>query len=83
MRGRAIRRHHMERMKQKITKMVRDIWQDRRLIEDESWMTWERRKGIMAKTRQPCSCSMCGHRRRWEGKTFQEKKHEDSWKDAA
>ena len=30
--------------------------------------------GMKRKTQTPCSCFMCGHRRKWEGLTMQERK---------
>ena len=34
----------------------------------------DRMVGRLRKTRVPCSCFMCGHRRKWEGETIQERK---------
>ena len=34
----------------------------------------ERTRGIFRKTQCTCSCWMCGHRRKWEGETVQEKR---------
>src|SRR5690349_15719797 len=35
---------------------------------------WRQSFNILIKTRTPCSCPMCGHRREHLGKTYQEQK---------
>ena len=56
----------------------------RRLFNDPShWaqhtdpQSRERVVGMLRKTRKPCSCWMCGHRRRYEGPTIQELRQGD------
>jgi hypothetical protein len=46
---------------------------------ERNWYGWQtniadrdRIKGILRDTRHPCSCFMCGHRRRWEGPAIRE-----------
>ena len=72
--SRAERRHHHERM---IDKVKNFYW----LQADKYWGTEEsRQKHIrkMAETRQPCSCHMCGNPRRMlKEKTMQEKRFEE------
>ena len=69
--SRAERRHHHERMIDK----VKYFWH---LQADKYWGTEEsRQKHIrqMAETRQPCSCHVCGNpRKHWKEKTIQEKR---------
>lgn len=38
------------------------------------WHLWGFKDMRMVYTRKPCSCWMCGHRRRLEGLTYQERK---------
>ncbi len=70
MRTRAERRHHHERMKQKVSKFH---WIKRWFWGEESREQHIRR---MAETRTPCSCHMCGNPRRHQKDklTMQEKR---------
>jgi len=63
---RAYRRHHLERIKRRVRDYFGGVLQgDRRHI------------GILARTRVPCSCHMCGNPRRWERKlTLKEQRTE-------
>ena len=36
---------------------------------------WRHSFNTLIKTRVPCSCMMCGNRRKWDGETRQEKIH--------
>jgi hypothetical protein len=61
MKSRAIRRHHMIRLKKKYSKYY------------GGYAKTERQIGRLYQTPTPCSCLMCGNRRKWEGITRQEK----------
>jgi len=61
----AIRRHHMERIKQKVRKMLRWRLPEREVIDKQV--------GILTNTRCPCSRECCGNpRRHFEELTRQE-----------
>jgi|GEM_PF-2348946 len=47
---------------------------DPRVTSDFSSDEIKRLLGIYRKTRKPCSCWMCGSRRKYEGPTIKEKK---------
>lgn len=66
---RALRRHQCERIKAKRKSYHTGPHQglDAR--------TNARRLGIVAHTAKPCSCWMCGHARRHNGPTIQERRH--------
>lgn len=74
MRGKAIRRHHYQRLKRRRKRYwsgpigsnptVRYAW------------TEDQRLGFLATTPQNCSCRGCGNQRKWEGPTRQERKAE-------
>lgn len=69
MRSRAERRHHHERMLNKVKKF--GLYQNYFWSEEEK----EEHQRKMAETRKPCSCHMCGNpRKHWKDKTMQEKK---------
>lgn len=55
MKSRAMRRHHEERIKQRVLKYYGGVFS-----------TDARRTGIIARSRKLCSCFMCGNPRRWE-----------------
>lgn len=55
----AIRRHHVERIKQKVRKMLR-FWPPEREVTDKE-------VGFLANTRCPCSKECCGNPRRYFG----------------
>ena len=62
MKSRAVRRHHEERIKRRVREYYGGAFKHD-----------ERRVGIVAGTRQLCSCRMCGNPRKWLGeKTIQE-----------
>lgn len=59
--SRAIRRHHAARLKRA-----------RRFYFASDNRTDPRRLGMVLQTPAPCSCSMCGNRRRYIGRTIAE-----------
>lgn len=70
--SRAERRHHHERMKNKVSKFH---WIKKWFGSNESREDHIRK---MAETRKPCSCYMCGNpRKHWKDKTLQEKKFDE------
>lgn len=75
--SRAERRHHHDRMKQKVSKFY---WIKNWFGTEESREEHIRQ---MAETRKPCSCLMCGNpRKHWKDKTMQEKRFEEKiWSD--
>jgi hypothetical protein len=75
--SRADRRHHHDRMKQKVSKFY---WIKKWFGTEESREEHIRQ---MAETRKPCSCYMCGNpRKHWKDKTMQEKRFEEKiWSD--
>jgi hypothetical protein len=65
MKSRAIRRHHEERIKRRVREYYGGAFRHDR-----------RRVGIIADSRQLCSCRMCGNPRKWlDEKTLQERRH--------
>lgn len=68
MRGRAFRRHHERRIKEKVKKFVS------RWLHGDELANNPRFIGRLAKTPHPSSCRGCGHQRKWEGKTIQEQR---------
>lgn len=72
MRSRAFRRHHHDRMLNKVKDF--DMYQNDFWSEEEKLQ--HQRK--MAETRKPCSCHMCGNPRKvFKEKTLQEKKFDE------
>lgn len=69
MKSRSLRRHHAERIKQRIRKQR---------IHCYSWLSNlddPRQVGRLAHTRKPCSCWMCGNPRRYFNEpTWREKR---------
>jgi len=59
----AIRRHHLERIKRKVRKMLR-----RWLPEQANDEITDKEVGVLANTRCPCSRECCGNPRRHFGK---------------
>lgn len=72
MRSVAFRRAQLERRKRWVRFLVLNIWDiwARELADDPRWV------GHMARTRKPCSCMGCGHRRLWEGPSMAERRAE-------
>ena len=68
MKTRDERRHLLERMKKRVAK-THAGWM-RHCDEAEK----AKHIGRIANTRTPCSCPMCGHKRKWEGATIQERR---------
>ena len=69
MRSRAERRHHHDRMKQKVSRFH---WIKNWFGSKESREEHIRQ---MTETRKPCSCYMCGNpRKHWNDITIQEKR---------
>jgi len=66
MRGRAQRRADMAAMKKRVR-----LYHCFPTIEKQPWN--EKRIGKLATTPAPCSCSMCGNRRKHEGPTAKER----------
>lgn len=64
---RDMHRHH----RQRIYKRRLRQWADMPGILDTKWFK------ILIDTPQGCSCDMCGNRRKWAGRTKQEKIAED------
>ncbi|BCG50282.1 hypothetical protein [Ralstonia phage RP13] len=71
--SRALRRHHMARIKKQVLQ--------------HNWFKWLDKKdyphvqGKLAHTRCLCSCAMCGNERKYHGEiTMQEKRHLDKMK---
>lgn len=65
--GRALRRHHAERMKKNRSRIWgKDLRNEPRLL------------GIAARTPKPCSCLICGNARHHAGATMQERRAADS-----
>lgn len=63
MRSRALRRHHEERIKERVKSYYGGYVHDARQI------------GKLAHARTPCSCWMCGNPRKYDGEvTMQEKR---------
>ncbi len=62
--GRALRRHHRRRMIMRALKSFSISH-----IDEEYRLQWALRR---YDNLQECSCHMCGHRRKWNGLTFQE-----------
>jgi len=68
MKLRAMRRHHEERIKRRVSEYYGGAFKHDK-----------RRLGIIAGSRQLCSCWMCGNPRKWLGeKTVQERRRTDS-----
>jgi hypothetical protein len=65
--GRAERRHHEDRIKDRVRSMIRDSWVEGNLCENSRFV------GRMSATRKPCSCYLCGNFRRFRGPTKSEK----------
>ena len=63
MKDRGIRRHHIERLKRKRSHYHGHY----------QGMTDPKSIGFVCTTPAPCSCLLCGNRRRYEGETRQEK----------
>lgn len=63
------RRHNLEIAKARVARVIKTVWRNPKLAEDETFV------GRHAVTPHPCSCLMCGNRRRWAGPTRQELKH--------
>jgi hypothetical protein len=64
MSNRAIRRQHIARLKHN----RRNYWGG--CVKNDP-----RRMGIVLSTPHPCSCYMCGHKRKNEGLTIQERRY--------
>lgn len=72
--SRAERRHHHNRMLEK----VKDFSFYKYGLWDEEEKLQHQKK--MAETRKPCSCHMCGNpRKHWKDETMQEKKLNQDW----
>lgn len=54
MRGRAIRRHHRQRMIRRMERIIRDCWQTQ---NSETWIALTARR--LADNRAWCSCLVC------------------------
>jgi hypothetical protein len=69
---RAIRRHHIKRLKNKRKKyMIIVDWHDMLSIEE-----MEQRISAAVRTPKPCSCHMCGNpRTHWKEKPIREQRH--------
>lgn len=65
---RALRRHHLLRIKAKARRIIALWMSDAKLTEPEH----ERLACQLANNRKPCSCFACGHQRKWHGPTMQE-----------
>ena len=77
-RSRAFRRHHHERMIEKVRGFVCIKSLGRFLSKKEI----ENKVRHMAETRSPCSCHMCGNARKlWKQKSFKEKRFDISSKE--
>ena len=75
--SRAERRHHHNRMIDKVKKFD---W-----LSPKYWFWTEEERQLhikkMAETRKPCSCYMCGNpRKHWKDKTMQEHRFEEKMK---
>ena len=68
---RAVRRHHNDRIKNKARRVFKDIWKNRRMMDDDIVGRW---CDNLAK----CSCGGCGNQRKWMGMTLQERKARQS-----
>jgi hypothetical protein len=69
---RANRRAQRERIKNKVIRLIRDIWRAPDIVKDEGYVG-----SLVNHGAQICSCPMCGNPRRHFGeKTPQEKRHE-------
>ena len=76
MRTRAERRHHRNRIRNK----VKDYQSIRWRKEDPA--NYEHNVNLLTETRALCSCHMCGNpRKHWNEKTMQEKRFEESTED--
>lgn len=69
MRTAAFRRAQLARRKAWVRFMLRNIWLSSADLSDSP-----RFVGHMARTRKPCSCMGCGHRRLWDGPTMAERR---------
>lgn len=77
-RSKAFRRHHHQRMLNRVKgfRWIKSL--NSRLTQDEIDRVIKR----ISKTRQPCSCHMCGNARKlWKQKSLKEKKFELSSKE--
>ncbi|WP_395007416.1 hypothetical protein [Undibacterium sp.] len=61
---RALRRHHMERLK---AKWKRTQWKNQASVSFSSSISEEKQSGMFVKTRVLCSCWMCGNPRKHLG----------------
>lgn len=70
MRTAAFRRAQLARRKRWVRFLIRNIWGpwSAELADSPRFV------GHMARTRKPCSCMGCGHRRLWEGPTMAERR---------
>jgi hypothetical protein len=65
---RALRRHHRARRLRHAIRIYAPYFKEEWVWREEDWV----RRNF--KHLQKCSCYFCGHRRKWHGPTFQERR---------
>ncbi len=65
----ALRRHHTQRLKRYYQRMHNWVNDNKRTCDPVA-------AGRHFQTPHPCSCFMCGHRRRWYGLSLAEQKNQ-------
>ena len=67
---RALRRHHLNRIKQLALEQAKALFPSQRAL-------WVPQMISRYRNRSPCSCWMCGNRRKYEGPTLQERRQDE------
>lgn len=69
---RQLRRHHIERLRKRWTKLIKMLWNISTTPDVTEKQIVERQAHLRVHTRKPCSCWMCGHFRKVNGPTHAE-----------